>query len=86
MKHPCHQDKLTNLRRIEGQVRGISRMIEEGRYCIDILNQLKAIKSSITAVESKILKTHLKSCLNDALKNEEQFNEKVEEVIKTLKR
>lgn len=86
MKHPCHQDKLTNLKRIEGQVRGVSRMIEEGRYCIDILNQLKAIKSSITTVESKILKTHLKSCLNDALKNEEQFNEKVEEVIKTLKR
>ena len=86
MKHPCHQDKLSNLKRIEGQVRGVSRMIEEGRYCIDILNQLKAVKSSITTVESKILKTHLKSCLNDALKNEKEFNEKVEEVIKTLKR
>ena len=61
-------------------------MIEEKRYCIDILNQLKAIKKSISSVESKILKTHLKSCINDALKNEKDFDEKVEEIILTLKR
>ena len=82
MNNPCHSDKLSHINRIEGQVRGISKMIEEKRYCIDILNQLKAISS----VESKILKTHLKSCINDALKNEKDFDEKVEEIILTLKR
>ncbi len=86
MNNPCHSDKLSHINRIEGQVRGISKMIEEKRYCIDILNQLKAIKKSISSVESKILKTHLKSCINDALKNEKDFDEKVEEIILTLKR
>ena len=86
MSNPCHSDKLPHIKRIEGQVRGISKMIEEKRYCIDILNQLKAIRKSINSVENKILKTHLKSCINDTLNDEGNFEEKVEELILTLKR
>ena len=86
MSNPCHSDKLSHIKRIEGQVRGISKMIEEKRYCIDILNQLKAIRKSINSVENKILKTHLKSCISDTLKDENSFDEKVEELVLTLKR
>ena len=60
MSHPCHQQQVASIRRIEGQVRGILKMIEQEKYCIDILNQIKAVKNSLSTVESKILKTHLK--------------------------
>ena len=59
MKNPCHKDQISSIRRIEGQIRGIERMIDNGEYCIDILNQLKAAKNSLTSVEGKILKTHI---------------------------
>ena len=59
MSHPCHKDQLSSIRRIEGQVRGIEKMIEKGDYCIDILNQIKAAKNSIITVEGKILKKHI---------------------------
>ena len=67
MKNPCHKDKLTSLRRIEGQVRGVQNMIEEGKYCVDILNQIKALKNSLITVEGKILKTHLRECIKGSL-------------------
>ena len=59
MKNPCHKDQISSIRRIEGQIRGIERMIDNGEYCIDILNQLKAAKNSLTSVEGNILKTHI---------------------------
>ena len=86
MNHPSHRDQLKSINRIEGQVRGIAKMIEEEKYCIDILNQLKAVRSAITSVEGKILKTHMTGCVKDALKSEKEFDSKVEELIKTLKR
>ena len=86
MNHPSHKDQLVNINRIEGQVRGVARMIEEEKYCIDILNQIKAIKSAVSTVEGNILKNHLKACVKDTLSSEEDFNEKVDELLKTLKR
>ena len=50
--HPDHSTQQTRLRRIEGQVRGIQRMIEEGRYCIDIIDQIHAITAALRKVES----------------------------------
>ena len=47
MKNPCHKDQISSIRRIEGQIRGIERMIDNGEYCIDILNQLKAAKKFV---------------------------------------
>ena len=86
MKNPCHSELLPSVKRIEGQIRGITKMIEEEKYCIDILNQIKAAKNALTTVEGKVLKTHLKMCVKDALVSEEKFDEKVEEILKILKR
>jgi len=74
------------MRRIEGQVRGIQRMIEEEKYCIDILNQIKAVKNSISSVEGKILKAHLGECVRESLKGEDEFDTKISEILKLLKR
>lgn len=86
MNHPCHTHLLPNLRRIEGQMRGIAKMVEDEKYCIDILNQIKAVRNSLATVEGKILQTHLKACVRDSLKTTDDFDAKVEEVIKVLKR
>ena len=86
MKNPCHKDKLTSLRRIEGQVRGVQNMIVEGKYCVDILNQIKALKNSLITVEGKILKTHLRECIKDSLNGSNDFDLKIDEIMKTMKR
>ena len=60
-EHPDHNKQLASLKRIEGQIRGIINMINDGKYCVDILNQVKAAKSALVTVESKILKKHIES-------------------------
>ena len=62
-KHPCHSDQLVRVKRVEGQIRGVARMIEEQKYCVDILNQIKATTKALEAVERAILKTHLRACI-----------------------
>ena len=64
---PYHRDCLNRLARIEGQVRGIARMIETERYCIDILNQLQAVKAALGRVEAEILKEHADHCVAEAM-------------------
>ena len=86
MKNPCHKEEIPNLNRIEGQVRGIANMIDEEKYCIDILNQIKAVKNALTSIEGKILKKHMKECIQEVLNDEKGFDNKVEEILKTLKR
>jgi DNA-binding FrmR family transcriptional regulator len=61
-------------------------MIESDEYCIDILNQLKAAKNAISTVEGKILRNHLQACVKEALVDEQNFDKKVDELVKTLKR
>ena len=85
-KHPCHKEQLASIGRIEGQIRGIQKMIDEGQYCIDILNQIKAVKNSITTVEGKILKKHLNECIKESLTGKNSYDEKVDEIVKLLKR
>lgn len=65
---PSHRDQLANLRRIEGQIRGVQKMIEEGRYCVDILTQLHAVVGAIAGVENQILQKHLEGCVAASLK------------------
>ena len=57
------------LNRIAGQVRGIAQMVEDERYCIDILNQIQAVKSALTKVESQVLKDHAACCVAEAIKS-----------------
>lgn len=77
---------MKNLRRIEGQIRGIQKMVDEGQYCVDILNQIKAVRNAITTVEGKILRKHLHECLKESLDKNNSFEEKVEELVGILKR
>jgi len=66
-----HKDPklLARLARIEGQVRGVSRMIEEERYCIDVLNQIQAVKAALKKVEEDLLKSHASHCVAHAIKS-----------------
>jgi DNA-binding FrmR family transcriptional regulator len=57
------------LKKIEGQVRGVVRMIEEERYCIDILQQINAIKAALTKAESEVLKAHAATCVDEAIES-----------------
>ena len=86
MSHPCHEKQLPSLKRIEGQVRGVTKMIEEKKYCIDILNQIKAVKNALSTVEGKIVQSHLQACVKDALVDDVNFDNKVDELVKALKR
>ncbi len=58
---------LQRLRKIEGQVRGVARMVEEDRYCVDVLVQLAAIRSAVLAVGQNLLESHVRSCVASAL-------------------
>jgi DNA-binding FrmR family transcriptional regulator len=63
------QATVRRLRKIEGQVRGVVRMIEEERYCIDILQQINAIKAALTKAESEVLKAHAATCVDEAIES-----------------
>lgn len=75
---------LNRLRRIEGQVRGVSQMVEDDRYCIDVLNQVQAVKAALSKAESEILKDHAACCVSeaiaagDATQQREKFSELVD--------
>jgi CsoR family transcriptional regulator, copper-sensing transcriptional repressor len=85
-KNPSHGDNLAALRRIEGQVRGIQKMIEEGKYCIDILNQICAVKGALGRVEEKILEKHFQCCVTEVVKDGSgtQKQKKFDEILKLI--
>ncbi len=87
MVNPSHKKTMDALKRIEGQVRGIQRMVEEKRYCVDILTQLSAVSSAVGSVQDKILERHLDTCVTKAFVGESKADKKkkVEEVVKLLK-
>lgn len=63
------KDEITRMKRIEGQARGVTRMMEEERYCIDILQQMTALEAAIRAAKSKVLAIHASHCIEDAVKS-----------------
>lgn len=79
---------LKRLARIEGQVRGIARMIEDDRYCIDILTQLGAVDTALEAVALKVLEDHVEHCVAGALASgdAQQANEKSRELLQAVQR
>ncbi len=79
---------LNRLRRVEGQVRGVARMIEDDRYCIDILTQLQAVRAALSRVESELLKGHLGHCIESAIVSgdEAEQRRKAGELITLLER
>jgi CsoR family transcriptional regulator, copper-sensing transcriptional repressor len=67
---PQVRDAVTpRLRRIEGQVRGIQRMVDEGRYCPDILAQVASVQSALRGVSKLLMRNHLRHCVTDALRS-----------------
>ena len=70
--NPDKQKLITRLRKAEGQVRGVSKMIQEDRYCIDILQQTQALRSAISRIEDAILKDHAATCVEDAIRSGDQ--------------
>ncbi len=83
MNHASHKNCLTRLSRIEGQTRGIARMIEEDRYCIDILTQIQAVTAALRKVEDKVLRDHVEHCVEHALAtgDEAEKHAKIEELL-----
>ena len=83
LKGTPHSSQLAKLKRIEGQVRGIAKMVEDERYCIDIFNQLKAVKSAIASIERHVIDEHLNHCVHSALNSKSK--PRVEEVMLEIK-
>jgi DNA-binding FrmR family transcriptional regulator len=79
---------LNRLNRIEGQVRGIARMIEEGRYCVDVLTQLQAVRAALGRVETEMLRDHLGHCIEGAIVSgdKDEQRRKAAELIELLER
>ncbi len=74
---------LMRLRRIEGQVRGVQKMIEEGRYCVDVVTQLQAISAAADRVAEQVLEGHIRGCVTDAIK-EQRGDEAITELMTVL--
>jgi DNA-binding FrmR family transcriptional regulator len=76
------------LSRIEGQVRGLSRMVDEDRYCIDIVTQLSAVRAALRRVEQEILRDHVGHCVKHAMQSDDRDDQerKLEELMAVLAR
>ena len=91
MKHK-HRDReskeykclISRLRRIEGQVRGVEKMVEDDRYCVDILTQVSAIQSALNAFTKELLSQHIRTCVVDDIRA--GHDEVVEELVTTLQK
>lgn len=83
--YPKHNELMPRLRRIEGQVRGITRMVEERRYCIDIIQQLTAARKALDQVSLKIMSGHINSCVSEAIRKREGEG-KINELMQTIHR
>ena len=79
---------MKRLSRIEGQVRGIARMIEDDRYCIDVVTQVSAARAALASVESEIIRDHVGHCVEHAIMSgdQDQQRAKVSELVATLSR
>ena len=86
MKQETKDAATRRLARIEGQVRGISKMVAEDRYCIDVIRQVQAVKAALAGLESVVLDDHIDICVDHALMGSsvEDRREKVEELVAVL--
>jgi DNA-binding FrmR family transcriptional regulator len=83
-----HEDQLAFLKKIEGQIRGVQKMIEEGRYCVDIITQVHSVIGALYRVENEVFKKHIDGCVVHALKgkSEAEKQKKINEVVELLAR
>jgi DNA-binding FrmR family transcriptional regulator len=88
MRNEAKKPVLKRLSRIEGQVRGIARMVEEDRYCIDIVNQILAVRAALRRAEEEVLRDHVGHCVEHAIAsgNRQEQRKKVAEIMDVLSR
>ena len=88
MQKETKKSCLKRLGRIEGQVRGLARMVEEDRYCIDIVTQISAVRAALRRVEEEILRDHVAHCVEHGIAsgNADEQRQKVAELIEVLSR
>lgn len=84
--YPNHEEQLARLAKVEGQLRGVRRMIEERRYCIDIVSQIKAVNAALKQVQMGVLEKHIHHCVAESLESGEPelFEEKICEIVKVV--
>ena len=87
VKKTIHKEQIVSLKRVEGQVRGIQKMVEEGRYCVDILIQIHSTVGALLRVGDKVFRKHLEGCVAYALKskNGSEKHKKMDEIMYLLK-
>ena len=89
MPYPYASDRdeiLSRLRKVEGQVRGIQRMVSEDAYCVDILTQISAVVSGVEKVALRLLREHMRGCVADAVRSSDSPDEKIDELVKVVER
>ena len=84
--YPDHKSQLARLARIEGQIKGIGRMIDERRYCIDIVSQIKAVQSALKQVQMGVLEKHIHHCVAESATSGDpaHLSEKIEEIVQVV--
>lgn len=88
MKATKKSAQLKRLSRIEGQVRGIGRMVEDDRYCIEIITQIAAVRAALAKVEEEILEEHISHCVEQAIRSGDgnEQRQKISELMELLQR
>jgi DNA-binding FrmR family transcriptional regulator len=88
MERSAAEKVLKNLNRVEGQVRGIAKMVEEDRYCIDVVTQIEAARAALARIESDLLRQHLGHCVHRAMnsKNASEQEKVIEELVGVFRR
>ncbi len=83
-----HEEQLVFLKKIEGQIRGVQKMIEEKRYCVDIITQIHSIVGALYRVEDEVFKKHIDGCVVNALKgkSESEKQRKIDEIVELIAR
>jgi CsoR family transcriptional regulator, copper-sensing transcriptional repressor len=84
--HPSHHKQLKRLARIRGQLDGVGRMIEQERYCIDILAQTAAIRAAIKSLETALLEKHMAHCVRDGMAAGGDAGQKITELLTVFKK
>ena len=83
-----HEEQLQFLKKIEGQIRGIQKMIEDKRYCVDIMTQIHSVIGALYRVENEVFRKHIDGCVVHALKgkSESEKQKKINEVVELISR
>jgi len=88
MERSISEKVLKNLNRVEGQVRGIAKMVEDDRYCIDVVTQIEAARAALARIESDLLRQHLGHCVHRAMNSKNAFEQEkvIEELVGVFRR